>query len=93
MALLEAAFLMKRENNELSNDIRNFYLQKGYARKDITETRPVLNGYQQGICFYCGEVMREDDVHVDHVIPRQLVNHDEIWNLALAHGFCNEQKK
>ena len=91
-ALLEAAFLMKKENNELINDIRNFYLQKGYERTDITGTRPVLNGYQEGVCFYCGEIMLEDDIHVDHVIPRQLLNHDDIWNLVLAHDFCNVQK-
>ena len=25
-------------------------------------------------------------------MPRQLLQHDEIWNLVLAHQFCNEQK-
>ena len=29
---------------------------------------------------------------VDHVIPRQVVYHDEVWNLVLAHEFCNQQK-
>jgi CRISPR/Cas system Type II protein with McrA/HNH and RuvC-like nuclease domain len=29
---------------------------------------------------------------VDHVIPRQVVQHDDIWNLVLAHAFCNAQK-
>lgn len=90
--LLEAAFEMHREESELINDIRQFYLSKGYARTDITHTRPVLNGYQNGVCFYCGELMAGDDVHVDHVIPRQLLYHDEIWNLVLAHNFCNLQK-
>src|SRR5690554_3169497 len=32
------------------------------------------------------------DIHVDHVIPRQLIYHDEIWNPALAHGYRNKQK-
>jgi hypothetical protein len=90
--LLEAAFEMRRSEGALVNDVRQFYLSRGYQRTDITQTRPVLNGYQNGVCFYCGEVMPEGDVHVDHVIPRQLVCHDEIWNLVLAHGFCNEQK-
>ncbi|MFW6016354.1 MAG: HNH endonuclease [bacterium] len=89
--LLEAAFAMKRKNNNLINDIRKFYLKNGYDRQDITHTVPVLNGYQNDICFYCGEKMT-GQVHVDHVIPRQLIRHDEIWNLVLAHGFCNEQK-
>lgn len=89
--LLEAAFEIKRENNELINDVRKFYLSKGYERTSVTHTIPVLNGYQQDVCFYCGEHMHKD-IHVDHVIPRQFINHDEIWNLALAHGLCNERK-
>ena len=36
--------------------------------------------------------MQDGDVHVDHLLPRQVVLHDEIWNLVLAHGFCNENK-
>lgn len=90
--LLEAAFQLKKEDSQLINDIRLFYLSKGYERKNITGTIPVLNGYQNGICFYCGEPMEGHDIHVDHVIPRQVIYHDEIWNLVLAHAFCNEQK-
>lgn len=90
--LLEAAFVIQRENYTLINDIRKFYIEKGYDRTNITKTRPVLNGYQSDICFYCGEIMQEDDVHVDHVIPRQLIYHDDIWNLVLSHSFCNSQK-
>jgi 5-methylcytosine-specific restriction endonuclease McrA len=89
--LLESAFEMRREDSELANDIRRFYLEKGYNRTSITHTIPVLNGYQNGVCFYCGEQMH-DDIHVDHVIPRQFIHHDEVWNLVLAHGFCNELK-
>ncbi|MEN9933501.1 MAG: hypothetical protein RLZZ387_80 [Chloroflexota bacterium] len=90
--LLEAAFTMKRQPSELANDIRRIYLAAGYDRTDITENRPVLNGYQQGRCFYCGEAMHDEAVVVDHVIPRQVVQHDDIWNLVLAHAFCNAQK-
>jgi hypothetical protein len=90
--LLEAAFQMKKDNSRLANDIRLIYLAQGYERKDITSTVGVLNGYQKGICFYCGESMEGHDVHVDHVLPRQVIYHDEIWNLVLAHAFCNEQK-
>ena len=36
--------------------------------------------------------MIEDDIHVDHVIPRIIVNHDEIWNLVLCHSLCNLNK-
>jgi hypothetical protein len=91
--LLEAAFEMRRaaETSSLANDIRQFYLLNGYDRTDITGLIPVLNGYQNNVCFYCGEPLGLD-IHVDHLIPRQLLQHDQIWNLVLAHGFCNEQK-
>lgn len=75
----------------MSNDIRLIYLESGYDRKSITHTIPVLNGYQNGVCFYCGEQI-EGKIHVDHVIPRQVIYHDEIWNLVLSHEFCNLQK-
>jgi hypothetical protein len=90
--LLEAAFEMKREQFDISNDVRWLYLSRGHERTSITNTRPVLNGYQRGVCFYCGEDMGVADVHVDHVIPRQFIYNDNIWNLVLAHEFCNEQK-
>jgi len=90
--LLEAGFELRRHNYVLQNDLRRFYLDKGYERTEITHLRPALNGYQKRTCFYCGEEMGEGSVHVDHVIPRQVINHDEVWNLVLAHRFCNEQK-
>jgi CRISPR/Cas system Type II protein with McrA/HNH and RuvC-like nuclease domain len=33
--------------------------------------------------------MTQADIHVDHVLPRQVVFHDEIWNLVLCHSTCN----
>lgn len=90
--LLEAAFLIRRDNLELVNDIRKFYLQGGYPRTDVTGMIPVLNGYQKGICFYCGEPMEGLECHVDHVLPRQVLQHDDVWNLVLAHAVCNQQK-
>ncbi len=36
--------------------------------------------------------MVEGDIHVDHVLPRQVLHHDELWNLVLAHSICNERK-
>ncbi len=89
--LLEGAFTLMREPGELASDVRALYLAHGYERTPLTGLRPALHGYQHGLCFYCAEPLG-DDVHVDHVIPRQFVSHDQPWNLVLAHGFCNEQK-
>lgn len=90
-SLLESAFEMKRKNAKLINDIKKFYLLKGYERTDITYMKDMLNGYQEGCCFYCGEPLF-GETHVDHVIPRAFLYHDKPWNLVLSHENCNEQK-
>jgi hypothetical protein len=92
-ALLEGAFTIRHESYELVNDLRLTYLAQGYKRKSLTSNVPFLQAYQGNACFYCGEPMAAEDIHVDHVLPRQVVHHDEIWNLVLAHGICNEHKQ
>jgi len=91
-SLLEGAFLIKKNNWEISNDLRKIYLITGYSRTSLTNNIPFLQGYQGNTCFYCGEKIIDGDYHVDHVLPRQVLQHDEIWNLVLAHSFCNEDK-
>jgi hypothetical protein len=90
--LLEGAFKIGADNFHLNNDLRLIYIENGYERTSITKNIPFLQGYQGNTCFYCGERICDDDVEVDHVLPRQVIQHDEIWNLALAHGLCNGQK-
>jgi CRISPR/Cas system Type II protein with McrA/HNH and RuvC-like nuclease domain len=48
-------------------------------------------GYQSDTCFYCGKEIHKLS-EVDHMIPHKVVGHDEIWNLVLAHEFCNQEK-
>lgn len=91
-SLLESAFVIKQKNAKLINDIKKFYLIKGYKRTDITYMKDMLNGYQEGRCFYCSEPLEPNKTHVDHVIPRAFLCHDEPWNLVLSHDSCNEQK-
>ena len=89
-SLLEGAFEINKENFALANDIRDIYLLKGHERKNLTTNIPFLSGYQGNMCFYCGEQM--SNVHVDHVLARQVLLHDEVWNLVLAHSDCNMLK-
>ena len=91
-ALLEGGFKIGADNFELNNDLRLIYIGNGYERTNLTKNTPFLQGYQGNICFYCGQSIRESDIQVDHVLPRQVIQHDEIWNLALAHSLCNAQK-
>jgi hypothetical protein len=87
-SLLEGAFTINHKNFALANDIREIYLKDGYDRTPLTSNIPFLKGYQGNICFYCCETLGRD-IHVDHVLPRQVLCHDEIWNLVLSHGHCN----
>ena len=87
-SLLEGAFTINQKHFALTNDIRDIYLINGYDRTPLTTNLPFLQGYQGNACFYCGELL-EGSIHVDHVLPRQVVQHDDIWNLVLAHSDCN----
>jgi 5-methylcytosine-specific restriction endonuclease McrA len=88
--LLEHAY--ERSNNIESLDVDQYlvHILKQERRTNLTKLIPALNGYQQNRCFYCGEGLY--DIAVDHVIPYQALLHNEIWNLVLAHDFCNENK-
>lgn len=90
--LLEGAFSIQQHNFALSNDIRMIYLENSYRRQNLTNNIPFLQGYQGNICFYCGEPISSGEIHVDHVLPRQVLLHDEIWNLVLSHSYCNLHK-
>ena len=90
-SLLEGAFTIQQSNFQLANNVREVYLANGYRRTSLTPLVPFLQGYQANICFYCGEAIL-NDIHVDHVLPRQLMNHDEVWNLVLVHAECNLSK-
>ena len=91
--LLEGAFAINQNQQkyQLANDIREVYLADGYDRKSLTSNIPFLQGYQGNTCFYCGQTLI-GDIHVDHLFPRQVIQHDQVWNLVLAHGECNLQK-
>lgn len=86
--LFEGAFKINQSDFQLANDTREIYLEDGYERTALTNNLPFLSGYQGNICFYCGETLG-GSIHIDHVFPRQVINHDEVWNLVLSHSECN----
>ena len=89
--LLEHAFADSKHEESLDIDEQLEFVRRREKRLPLTPLIPVLNGYQQGRCFYCGEQLYEP-IHVDHVIPYQAIQHNEIWNLVLSHEACNEGK-
>ena len=92
-SLLEGAFEINHSQLDLAlgNDIRETYLASGHDRTNLTNNIPFLGGYQGNTCFYCGESL-DSTIDVDHVLPRQIIAHDQIWNLVLAHSHCNRLK-
>lgn len=90
-SLLEHGFSDARKGESLEVDEELEYVRNKQQRTNLTRLIPVLQGYQQNLCFYCGQELYSP-IHVDHVIPYQAIKHNEIWNLVLAHEFCNEDK-
>jgi 5-methylcytosine-specific restriction endonuclease McrA len=76
-----------------------FTNDRSLQRINITSSRPALNGYQKGKCFYCfSDIQISSDssfgTDVDHFFPHALKvygfeNVDGVWNLVLACYTCN----
>jgi len=88
--LLEFGFENVSGEESIEVDEKLEFVLKKTKRTQISRLRPVLNGYQDGVCFFCGVKFEIDGkMHVDHLIPRKAINHDQIWNLVLACEGCN----
>ena len=62
------------------------------TRTNVSKFNDSLSPYQDEKCFLCGKSYVGEPTHVDHLIPRDIVGHDELWNLEVAHELCNYQK-
>lgn len=91
--MLEGAYLIKRDNFSLENDIRAIYLKKGTERKDLSNQREFLIAYQGNTCFLCGQpLLNIETSPVEHVLHRDILRHDQEWNLTVSHRICNDNK-
>jgi 5-methylcytosine-specific restriction endonuclease McrA len=88
--LLEHAFETINNIGLIDSDAELEYLLHREKRNNLTKVIPALEGYQQGRCFYCGELLY--DIEVDHVIPYSVLQHNKPWNLVLSHCDCNQNK-
>lgn len=89
--MLEHAFSEPEFADSLEPDEKKEHFRNKKTRTNIAKFRDVLMGYQSDTCFYCGDHIHGSS-EVDHVIPHKVVGHDDIWNLVLAHEFCNQEK-
>ncbi|MEV6985601.1 HNH endonuclease signature motif containing protein [Sphaerisporangium sp. NPDC051017] len=84
-------------------DTQHLVLQTRQRRKSVTGVAAALNGYQDGRCAYCNQVMAQDATTgsvVEHVLPWKLKTRpwsgpdvDAIWNLVLSCKPCNQAKQ
>lgn len=59
------------------------------TRSSFAKKKAALRNRDGDICFYCLLPMQEEEMTVEHLIPRQIGGPDHIDNLVLAHEKCN----
>lgn len=47
---------------------------------------------QHGRCFYCGHLLSNGNIEIDHIIPFSISKNGQIANLCLSCGPCNRLK-
>lgn len=57
-------------------------------RKDKLDAIISLRGLY---CFYCGEVMRRQDMTIEHLKSKSNGGTNSVYNLYLAHEWCNKE--
>ncbi|MEU9831302.1 HNH endonuclease signature motif containing protein [Streptosporangium sp. NPDC048047] len=81
---------------------QHLVLRTELRRKSVTGVVPALNGYQDGRCAYCDQLMVQESSGpiVEHVLPWKLLTRDwngpdvdTVWNLVLSCKPCNNAKR
>jgi hypothetical protein len=63
---------------------------KGNGGTHTTEEIDELFDGQRGLCFYCGQLLR--DFHIDHKIPVSRGGSNDISNIVISCALCNRRK-
>mgnify|MGYP001175942547 FL=1 len=92
--LQQEVFSRAEFSDYMTYDEKIRWIRNGSNRTNVTQFRDALSGYQDDKCFLCGDSYLDDiqKTHVDHLIPRDIRQKDELWNLEVAHDFCNQNK-
>lgn len=64
-------------------------------RKNLAKFRDILLSYKDEDCpvdFYTGEILKKEDISVDHVLPWSFLYSDDLWNLVLTSKSHNSRK-
>ncbi len=85
------AMQVRNYNQDLigNDDLEEFLF--GCKRRSLVSLIPILMDNQNGNCFYCQKVVKENS-QVDHFIPWSKYKRDLGHNFVLSHQNCNGQK-
>ena len=73
-------------------DEQKEHVMNGSTRTNVSKFKDSLSPYQDDKCFLCEISYAGEVTEVDHLIPRDMCMNDDLWNLEVAHKFCNQQK-
>lgn len=71
------------------SDLESFLF--GNPRNDLGKLRPYLIDFQEGRCFYCQKLIK-DDLDIDHFIPWKKYSRNLAENFVLSCSRCNRSK-
>ncbi|TKK90363.1 hypothetical protein FDA94_04980 [Herbidospora galbida] len=81
-------------------ETQHLMLQTKRRRKSVTGVVAALNGYRDGRCAYCDQIMATTTPIVEHVLPWKLLTRswsgpdvDAVWYLVLSCVSCNQAKQ
>ena len=67
--------------------------EQDIKRTDLSKFKKVLDlENPQRKCFICDEIIDDNDLSIDHVIPWSYLYSDDLWNLVYVHKSCNSSK-
>ena len=100
--------LGQKAKNELNKRNERFRKERELARGDLTAvgkstSRKAITRYRlwkeaQSTCPFCGEKITQEQIHngladIEHLVPRAIVDCNELYNLTVAHIECNRELK
>jgi len=85
--------LERKDNAQIIENIRDSYSINSSPRKpEIRGVAISLLPFQDNLCFYCCQEMKDGNIQVDHCLARKIMQNDQIWNLVPCHSECNISK-
>ena len=83
---------IKEDASPYDGNLKYWSTRKGESHTLPTRVAKLLKS-QKGKCKYCGMFFKEEDeVEIDHIIPRAKGGKDTYQNLQLLHIHCHEEK-